>query len=75
MGWGLHTGLEALKSVVSLDLADNRVAEANECNRLGTLPLLERLALRGNPMAGSGRAYRVHVLAQFRDRAGEVRKR
>lgn len=65
-------GLEQLKSVVVLDLADNRVAELNEVNRLGTLPLLERLSLRGNPMATSGRMYRVHTLAQFRDRAAEV---
>jgi len=67
-------GLEQLKSVVVLDLADNRVAELNEVNRLGTLPLLERLSLRGNPMATSGRTYRVHTLAQFRDRAAEVRR-
>ena len=68
-----RAGLEQLKSLVVLDLGENRVSEVNEVNRLGGLPLLERINLRGNPMATAGRTYRVHVLAQFRNRAAEVR--
>ena len=62
------TGAEKLYSLQHLDLSFNRVMELNETNRLGELPFLEELTLKGNACCEQ-RTYRSHVFAYLGERA------
>ncbi|VBB32666.1 unnamed protein product [Acanthocheilonema viteae] len=65
-------GLHKLYSLEFLDLADNIVASPDDIRAVGTLPCLDHLILRGNPIRQIIE-YRIKVLEHFGERAAEVK--
>lgn len=65
------SGLHKLYSLVNLDLSNNRIEQMEEVRSIGSLPCLEHVALRNNPLSIIP-DYRTKVLAQFGERASEV---
>lgn len=65
------TGLHKLYSLEFLDLTDNILTSPDEIRAVGTLPCLDHLILRGNPIR-QVIEYRVKVLEHFGERAVEV---
>lgn len=63
--------MEKLYSLQHLDLSYNRIVELNETNRIGELPFLEELMLKGNPFCEQ-RPYRPHVFAHLGERSSLV---
>lgn len=65
------SSLHKLYSLVNLDLSNNRIEQMEEVRCIGSLPCLEHVALRNNPLSIIP-DYRTKVLAQFGERASEV---
>jgi len=53
-------------------VGDNFISELNETNRLGELPFLEVVVVRGNPFCEQGKPYRVHMFGYMGDRFERV---
>uniref|UniRef100_A0A8R1TV99 Dynein assembly factor 1, axonemal homolog n=1 Tax=Onchocerca volvulus TaxID=6282 RepID=A0A8R1TV99_ONCVO len=65
-------GLHKLYSLEFLDLTDNIVASPDDILTVGTLPCLDHIILRGNPIR-QVIEYRIKVLEHFGERATEVK--
>ncbi|EJW80706.1 hypothetical protein WUBG_08385 [Wuchereria bancrofti] len=65
-------GLHKLYSLEFLDLTDNVIASPDDIRAVGTLPCLDHLILRGNPIR-QVIEYRIKVLEHFGERAIEVK--
>ena len=63
--------LDKLYCLEELDLSGNQISEQFVIDRIGTLPILEKLVLKGNPIAASGK-YRIHTFMSFGTRHTEV---
>ncbi|CAF4525000.1 unnamed protein product, partial [Didymodactylos carnosus] len=66
-------GLSRLYSLITLNLNNNKLDSVKSIESLGSLPCLENLLLKNNPLTRIV-DYRIRVFAVFRDRAKDVRK-
>lgn len=65
------TGLSRLRSLKLLDLSFNQIDSFDEINELSKLPVVENVALNGNPLMLEV-DYRARVLTRFEDRCAEI---
>ena len=65
------SGLEKLYGLRSLDLRHNLIAEIDDITRLGALPVLEVLALAGNPIAWESHFRKRAVAALVAERGAD----
>ena len=63
--------LDKLYSLEQLDLSHNQISGQRQVDRLGNLPMLEKLWLKGNPVS-THEHYRVQTLLSFTQRSNEV---
>lgn len=65
-------GLSRLYSLITLNLSSNKLDSIKNIESLGSLPCLENLSLKMNPLTRSV-DYRIRVFAVFYNRAKDVK--